>query len=195
MSTERIETLVSQCLTRAGIPNSVEQPGAIYLPGQTPDQQWVFGIANNTWGGDLITGDYDLVRQHDLGIPVTHRSDGNDIAEAIIRTLAVDALRHTGIDHAVPIPAPWFILDAIAVVEAERLSGAAWVDMDQMKRQREITQQRELITYSAYFPRYSTCSCGYGGPVVVILWEADPGALVSFTFSNGKWDFCNQSHW
>ena len=46
-----------------------------------------------------------------------------------------------------------------------------------------------------YVPDYCTDSIGYHGPVVVILWPADPGAVTTYYLRDGAWTLCNHSSW
>jgi len=96
-----------------------------------------------------------------------------------------------------PQHVPAEILEAIYKAEIERIGGPGSID------------------YAAYFPNYSTDSPGYSGPLVVVVWAGDPGAVSTFIqplvpntlggqiiggrqipeFSRGPWTHCNSSSW
>ncbi len=47
-----------------------------------------------------------------------------------------------------------------------------------------------------YVEDYSTDFPGYVGPVVILLWPADPGAVTIYMQDGDKnWVFCNQTSW
>jgi len=58
------------------------------------------------------------------------------------------------------------------------------------------------VEFAAYFPDYCTSCVGYHGPLVVIVWGADPGAVSTFYrpwnddhTARLPWQHCNSSAW
>jgi len=77
-----------------------------------------------------------------------------------------------------PLPCPKEILEEIVRNENKRLDiSDIWPE------------------YAAYFPNYSTDSQGYVGPLVVVVWQGDPGAMSTFIKSKSGWEHCNSSAW
>lgn len=72
------------------------------------------------------------------------------------------------------------ILKAILAAEASRM---------------ECPELPDLNVCAAYFPDYCTDSPGYHGPLVVIVWPGDPGAVSTFIQRAGQWQHCNSSTW
>jgi hypothetical protein len=52
-----------------------------------------------------------------------------------------------------------------------------------------------LFECGAYFPDYCTGCVGYSGPLVVIVWDASPGAVSTYIKRDGRWQHCNSSTW
>lgn len=78
-----------------------------------------------------------------------------------------------------PLPVPTLILAEILSVERERLG---------------MTPAEGAFLFpalSAYWPDYCTDGPGYHGPLVVLVWPAEPGAMSSFIKKNGRWVHCN----
>ena len=82
--------------------------------------------------------------------------------------------------HAAPEDA----LRAIARCESERLALTFQEALEQIQSAR-----------SFYVDRYLTDSPGYVGPVCLILWPADPGAVSTYIRRHGRWDHCNSTSW
>lgn len=80
-----------------------------------------------------------------------------------------------------PQPCPLNILVAIMAEESLRLNIPP--------------ENLGVPDYVAYFPEYGTDSPGYHGPLVVIVWPAEPGAMSSFILRQGRWQHCNSSDW
>lgn len=99
-----------------------------------------------------------------------------------LRALGSANFTPPGNANGYPLPIPEDIALAIAEHEAKRL-GLEPSDNDPREH------------FAAYFPNFSTDSPGYVGPLVVVVWAADCGALSSYIMKDGAWTHCNSSAW
>lgn len=90
-------------------------------------------------------------------------------------------------EEYIPQTVPIDILNAIFDHERERL-GLTLADLPPI-----CTLRGSSYVHAAYFPHYSTSMPGYVGPVVIILWESDPGAVSTFILKDGAWIHCNST--